>query len=222
MLNPAIEKLLIDDITIPSDRRAIDAATVDALAASMDKIGLKTPITIRSNSEAMAILVAGGHRLAAAKKLGWEYIDCFVMDCTEDEAEMWEISENLHRAGLTKEQRDQQIRRFAELLTKLEAEKIQVRQPVVPEIGYKKPPKQVKGIAAQIADQTGLSKRTVERVLADPKPVSPPSAFPQDDHERSVKWRRAFERVWNDAPDLADKEWAKEWIDRPIMDGAAA
>ena len=122
---------------------------------------------------------------------------------------------------MKKEQRDKYIRRFAEILKKRSEAKIQIPQSAAPEIGYKKPPPQTKGIAAQIAEQTGLSKDTIQRALA-PKPTSPPSNYPQDDHERSIKWRRAFERVWNDAPSQSDREWAQDWIDRPIMDGAAA
>lgn len=216
----AVEKLFIENIEVPARKREADPEVVKTLAASMEKIGLRTPITIRSNDDSMAILVAGLHRLEAAKLLGWEKIDCFVLDCDEIEAELWEISENLHRAGLTKEQRDEQIRRYAELMQA--RDEIQVRQNDAPEIGYKKPPPQKEGIASKVAKETGLSVRTVQRVLADPKPepkpVSPPSNYPQDDHERSVKWRRSFERLWNDAPALADKEWAKDWIDRPIMD----
>lgn len=218
--NPLIEKIDIDGITVPAGRRALDEGAVKALAESIARMGLKTPITVWGDERHLE-LVAGGHRLAAAKTLGWDEIDCFVMDSdrvSREEAEMWEISENLHRADLTKEQRDIQIRRYAELLL---LRQNQVRQAVAPEIGYKKPPPQTKGIAAQIAEETGLSKRTIERVLEPPKPTSPPSNYPQDDTERSIKWRRSFERVWNDAPSLADREWAMAWIDRPIMDGAA-
>ncbi|WP_300536011.1 hypothetical protein [Sphingosinicella sp.] len=50
--------------------------------------------------------------------------------------------------------------------------KIQVSQTAAPEIGYKKPPPQTKGIAAQVAEATGLSKDTVRRAL-NPKPPVP-------------------------------------------------
>lgn len=219
--NPATEFLFIDDIIVSDRHRPVDADAVKVLAASLESLGLRTPITIRSPSVSECYLVAGRHRLEAARLLGWEKIECFVLDCSEDEAEMWEISENLHRSGLTKEQRDAHIRRFAELLARRNAAKIQIPQNAAPEIGYKKPPPQTKGIAAQIAEQTGLSKDTVQRALAQ-KPVSPPSNFPSDDHERSIKWRRAFERVWNDSPSLTDREWALEWVDRPIMDKMAS
>lgn len=118
-MTPAIEKVAIESIVVGSSRRALDSGAVDTLAASMEKIGLKTPITIRSNNDEMAILVAGAHRLAAAKKLGWDTIDCFILDCTADEAEMWEISENLHRAELTVLQRSEQVDRWIFLADKV-------------------------------------------------------------------------------------------------------
>ena len=62
------------------------------------------------------MLVAGRRRLAAAQSLGWSHIDCLEVDDNAVEAEMWEIAENLHRLDLTKEHRDEHIRRYADLL----------------------------------------------------------------------------------------------------------
>ena len=62
--------------------------------------------------------------------------------------------------------RDEHIRRYAELLeARIAAEKIQVRQNDAPVIGYGKPPPQTKAPAARIAEETGLSVRTVQRAL---------------------------------------------------------
>lgn len=117
--NPATDSLYIELITIPDRHRPVDMEAVKVLAASMEKIGLRTPITIRSPNESECYLVAGRHRLEAAKLLGWEKIDCFIVDCTEDDAEMWEISENLHRAELSVIQRAEQIGRWVELSNKV-------------------------------------------------------------------------------------------------------
>lgn len=114
-----VEKILIENITIPEGRRALNPITVAGLADSMGRLGLMVPVTIRSNSDDMAILIAGHHRLAAAKRLGWTAIDCIVRDCTADEAEMWEISENLHRAELTVLERSEQMARWVELADKV-------------------------------------------------------------------------------------------------------
>lgn len=73
----------------------------------------------------------------------------------------------MRQLGAKLKQRDEHIRRYAELL---EAQaKIPEPQTAAPEIGYKKPPPAKKGIARQIADATGLSDDTVRRAL-NPKP----------------------------------------------------
>jgi ParB-like nuclease domain len=47
-------------------------------------------------------VIAGAHRLAAARKLKWDTLECFYLkDCTADDAELVEIDENLIRAELT-------------------------------------------------------------------------------------------------------------------------
>src|SRR3546814_2841108 len=60
------------------------------------------------------------------------------------------------RLDLTKDQRDEHIRRYAELLEARAAVEIQVPQTAAPEIGYRQPPPQTKGIPRQIAEETGL------------------------------------------------------------------
>ena len=38
-----------------------------------------------------------------------------------------------------------------------------------------------------------------------------------DDHEVSAKWRRSFEKIWNRGS-AEDRDWARAWIDKPLMD----
>lgn len=120
MAPPAVERILIEGIDIPAGRRNVNADAVKVLAASIEKLGLRTPITIRDTDGGITmVLVAGAHRLAAAKLLGWEYIDCIVLDCDETQAELWEIAENLHRAELSVIERAEQIARWVELSAKV-------------------------------------------------------------------------------------------------------
>jgi ParB family chromosome partitioning protein len=91
----------IADIDIGPRLRAIDEKQVRALAESMGSaIGLKTPITVRREGQRWK-LVAGLHRLEAARRLGWHEIQAVIMVGSEREARLWEIAENLHRADLT-------------------------------------------------------------------------------------------------------------------------
>lgn len=188
----AVEKLYIENIEVPARKREVDPEAVKTLAASMEKIGLRTPITIRSNDDSMAVLVAGLHRLEAAKSLGWEKIDCFVLDCDEIDAELWEISENLHRAGLSKEQRDEQIRRYAALMKERDEKKDGadiMSDPSTDSIGRRKSPQQREGIASKVAAETGLNVRTVRRVLSD----KPTTSVARSKVDADVKVRAARE-----------------------------
>ena len=95
-----VVRVRIADIAIPEKSRSIRQDTVDALAASMKQIGLRTPISVR-NSKKEIQLVAGRHRLEAAKTLGWKRIDAIVMRDDRLDRRIWDNPENLDRADLT-------------------------------------------------------------------------------------------------------------------------
>lgn len=216
------------EVEVGERHRALSNEAIDRLAASMDQIGLRHPITIRVVDEmvidgeltaGVPVLVTGAHRLAAAKKLGWERIDCIEIDSDDITAELWELSENLHRLDLTKEQRDEHIRRYAELL---EARgKIPSQQNAAVEIGYGKPPVKPKGIPRQIAEETGLSVDTVRRAL-NPKPATPPEPkAPLADHDVVTVQFNALMAAWNRAGPEARAMFQAE-IDGPVFDNTRA
>lgn len=150
----------------------------------------------------------------AAKRLGWSHIDCIEVDDDAIKAELWEIAENLHRLDLTKEQRDEHIRRYAELL---EEQRALISSQNVTKLKTPENPKgagRPQGVAGQIAAETGLSKKTVLRAL-NPAPVTslpPKDVF--DVHERN---RARLISAWNAATET-DRQWFRDWIDTPIMD----
>lgn len=107
------------DIIVPDGRRAVNEATVRKLAESIERLGQQHPITVRKKrgsevTDREHVLVAGLHRLKACERLGLG-VRATVVSMTNDEARMWEISENLHRADLTKLQRDEQIAEWVKL-----------------------------------------------------------------------------------------------------------
>lgn len=114
-----IEQIDVDGITIPPRARPLDSNAVKTLMQSIEKIGLRTPITVRGNSAdefSEVYLVSGHHRLEACKMLGMETIDAFVAeDVSEDQARLWEIAENLHRAELTALERSEHIAEWVRL-----------------------------------------------------------------------------------------------------------
>jgi hypothetical protein len=103
----------VDGIAI-GDRREVDPATVKKLAQSIKDIGLQHPITVRKVND-QNVLVAGRHRLEAVRSLGSKTIQAHVVRWSKARARMWEISENLHRAELTKLERAEQIEEWRKL-----------------------------------------------------------------------------------------------------------
>jgi ParB/RepB/Spo0J family partition protein len=168
--------ILLSEIDVDPQHRVPTKDAVDRLAGSMNAIGLRTPITIRyfpdrpsadgSGSEDSYVLVAGAHRLKAAKQLGWKQIECFVAtkDDNDLDAALWEIDENLMRAELDAAEHA--------LLTKRRAEIIEARAAAVssqPATKLSKRGRKGEGRpskAASVRDQaakTGQSKDKVAR-----------------------------------------------------------
>lgn len=213
------ERVLVDGLRVGARMRSADPARVATLAASMERHGLLQPITARMVGETEAELVAGLHRLEAAKHLGWEWIDAVFVEADDIERELIEIAENLHRCDLTKEERDRQIRRYAELLeakpavSQQSAAKLSVRG----RAGEGRPV----GVARQIADQTGLSVDTVRRAINPPPKPVPPAREPHNDYEAVQKQVDSLMRAWNAAGPEAREQFL-ERVDRPVFDRTAA
>ncbi len=91
----------IDMIEVEDRLRSVDEAAVDHIAESMEQRGQIYPIQIRTIEPGRFRLIAGAHRIAAARKLGWTHIEAFLVDdLEEEEVSLLEIDENLCRAEL--------------------------------------------------------------------------------------------------------------------------
>jgi len=90
-------KITISEIKVNPGRRPINLDGISELARSISEIGLLNPITIDQEHT----LVAGLHRLEAAKRLGWTENESNV--CTLDalQTELAEIDENVVRTELS-------------------------------------------------------------------------------------------------------------------------
>lgn len=214
----------VEDIELGERHRTLSEDAVTRLSASLSEIGLRQPISVRvvdmmvidgKECEGVPVLVAGRHRLEAAKRLGWSHIDCIEVDDDAISAELWEIAENLHRLDLTKEQRDEHIRRYAELLEE--------RERIVPQTAEQIPvPRgRPKSITTKVAEATGLSDDTVRRAL-HPKVVPIKSAIePETEEEAITREANAIVAAWNRARQAA-RDLALEQIDTPVFDRTAA
>lgn len=153
-----IHNEIVDSIDVPAGRRQVQQDAVDRLADSMSRIGLRTPISIKVDVDAETwTLVAGAHRLAAAKKLGWQWIECFHIDGDETDARMVEIAENLHRAELTALERSEQIEEWRRLCEE------KVRNGCAPVAGGQQPKQ--RGVRSA-AKELGVSEASVRNASA--------------------------------------------------------
>lgn len=119
-----ISTIRLDCIESSTLARPLIAGSIDALAESISNIGLIQPITVvpcakyRDGQKVEAFrLVAGHHRVAAMRKIGWAECSARVLpDSTSAlAAELMEIDENLCRAELSAAQRAKAIRRRKEI-----------------------------------------------------------------------------------------------------------
>lgn len=118
------QSIIVENIHVGNRwRTELDEETVKGLVSSIEALGLRNPISVifRNDVEidgesydSVPALVAGRHRLEAIRRLGWKTVECDVFS-DEIAAEKWEISENIHRADLTIEQRGVQVKRWIDL-----------------------------------------------------------------------------------------------------------
>ncbi|MGV6875897.1 ParB/RepB/Spo0J family partition protein [Pseudochelatococcus sp. B33] len=209
--------ITVREIHVRPDRmRGLDEAKVRELAESIRDFGLLSPIgvCVRNNVEVepgefedlVKVLIYGRHRLEALRLLGECMVEVNVHDADDPHVELMEIAENLHRLDLTKEQRDAHIRRYAEILADL-------REKVPHDAALSSAPQPQTGrghksVATEIAEQTGLSKDTVERVL------NPERAEAERQKQRE---RREREKAARQSPDadtsvIADAKKTNEAI----------
>ena len=167
MLN---EKTLgISGIAIKPERlRSIQPAKVAELAASMAKLGQLQPIIAQPVGKADSgngyWLIAGRHRLEAAKQLKWQAIRATVLeDVKADMAELIEIDENLIRAELTPAEEAMHIGRRKELYEKLYPETKHGAAPGKAGGGKKAKGTKLGSFATATAKATGQSKTKIKR-----------------------------------------------------------
>ena len=107
-----LQRINLSNLVSSEHPRPLVTQEVDKLAASIKEIGLIQPITVISKTIMRGLpepgwkIVAGHHRVAACRALGWTEIDALVIDDVSYlQSELIEIDENLCRAELSKSQR---------------------------------------------------------------------------------------------------------------------
>lgn len=109
-------KLYIADIEVGARKRKLDESKVQSLAESFTSIGQLQPITVSRGNYGTYRLIAGLHRLEAAKSIGWQSIQATEFEGDEVAVELAEIDENLMRNDLTVLERGEHLARRQELV----------------------------------------------------------------------------------------------------------
>ena len=159
MLDP-IELIPVDQIHVEDRLRSVNPDHAALIAESFRANGQMTPIEVRRDEAGKFVLVAGAHRLAAARLAEMDQIAASITDADEDQARLREIDENLCRRDLTELDR-------ATFLAERKAVWIRLH-PETAVVGRKKLKTNLSLIptfAADAAERLGLSPRSVDRAI---------------------------------------------------------
>ena len=154
-------RVKISNIKVNPGRREVTPKAIEEMAQSITAVGLLNPITLDQNST----LVAGLHRLEAAKLLGWTEIECNIIGMDGLQAELAEIDENIVRTRLNRQELGEQLLRRKDIYEMLHPETRQgmrngqtAKSANLASLG-------TKSFAQDTAEKTGMSKRAVSRLL---------------------------------------------------------
>ncbi len=102
---PAPQMVALADIDVGARLRPVSEAGVEAILSSIGETGImKDAIHLRRSrvDGGLLMLIAGAHRLEAAKRLGWAQIEAIVWrDVSDDWVKLVEIDDNLAGAEMT-------------------------------------------------------------------------------------------------------------------------
>ncbi len=162
-------QMKISEIKINPGRRDTQQRNVEELARSIAAVGLMNPITVTQDNT----LIAGLHRLEAAKLLGWTEIECTVSDADGLQAELAEIDENFVRAGLSHRELGDLLLRRKELYEAIHPETRQGQRNGQTAKNDNLTVLAAKPFSEDTADKLGISKRTVEQLVQTARDLTP-------------------------------------------------
>lgn len=159
----------IFQINVNAGRREADQDAVQKLADSISKVGLLNPITVDQEYT----LIAGLHRLEAAKRLGWTQIKCTVSNLEGLQAELAEIDENFVRKDLSDDEFRELLLRRKEIYEALHPETKHGMRNGQTSKNRNLRSLEAKPFAVDTAEKIGVSRATVERQIQTAKNLTP-------------------------------------------------
>ena len=165
-------KIPVNEIRVRPGRRNAAPEAVKTLAGSMAESGLMNPITVDAGHS----LIAGLHRLEAAKLLGWTEVECTVCELDGLHAELAEIDENLIRTNCSDLELAELLARRKKIYETLHPATIARNLPGHAS-NYGSSGDKVTGeekpFSRDTAEKMGVSPRTVERHVQIAENLSP-------------------------------------------------
>ncbi len=159
-----IEDIALTQIVTGNRLRPVDPAWAQALADNITETGgLRQPIEVRALADGRFALIAGMHRLAAARLLGWPTIPAQVLDLTADHARLREIDENLVRHELNPLDRAVFLAERKALYEKLNPH---TRHGAQGGRGGKRNESEIVSFSKDTADRVGLTTRTIQLAVS--------------------------------------------------------
>lgn len=159
MLEPT-QLIPVDQIIVEDRLRSVNPDHAALIAESFRANGQMTPIEVRRTIKGKIILVAGAHRLAAAKLAEMGEIAAIVIEADADQARLREIDENLCRRDLTELDRATFLAERKEVWARLNPEAVVFKN--------KKSRTNLSTIgtfAEEVAERLGLSRRSIDRAI---------------------------------------------------------
>ena len=172
-----IVTLPISLIDVGDRLRELDPDWAALLAETMKDRGLDTPIRVsEADTAGRHRLIAGLHRLEAAKLAGWAKIDAILFSGTALEAELLEIDENLIRRELSELDRATFLARRKAVWEELHPETRHGgdrRSDQVAKLGNSAEAALQQRFSAATAKKLGLSERVIQRAVARYAAIDP-------------------------------------------------
>lgn len=158
-------RVKVADVICTSRLRPVSEAGVASLIASINETGvMKDAIHVRKKKDGSLHLLAGAHRLEAARQLGWDEIEAKVWtDVTDDWARLIEIDDNLAGAEMNALDTAVFLATRKAIYERLHPE---TKRGVAGGLARQGSASDIVSFAAATAEKFGVSGRHVERLVA--------------------------------------------------------
>ncbi|XHC12323.1 ParB/RepB/Spo0J family partition protein [Labrenzia sp. ac12] len=166
----AYQSIKVSLIDIPEGRlREVDQDWAECLTAMFADMGQKTPIDVVTSGKRFT-LVAGAHRLTAAKIARWKDIDARILEPEDgqsaDSLRLHEVVENLARKEFNALERCEALTELKRIYEALHPETRKGGKFGNQHTGGQRRLSDIVSFSQHAADSTGLSSRSIERAIA--------------------------------------------------------